>query len=87
MAKTIEGNLSAEGKKFGIVVSRFNSFITERLLEGALDALARHGARDEDVTIVRVPGSYEMPLILKKMAAGGAYDALIALSAIIRGDT
>ncbi|MBN2329010.1 MAG: 6,7-dimethyl-8-ribityllumazine synthase [Candidatus Omnitrophica bacterium] len=87
MVKTIEGNLSAEGKKFGIVVSRFNSFITERLLEGALDALKRHGAREDDVTIVRVPGSYEMPLVLKKMAAGGAYDALIALSAVIRGET
>lgn len=85
--KTIEGQLSASGKRFGIAISRFNSFITERLLEGALDALVRHGASSENITLVRVPGSFELPLILKKMAKSGAYDALIALSAVIRGDT
>ena len=87
MVKTIEGQLIGTGKKFGIVVSRFNSFITERLLEGALDGLRRHGADDDDITIVRVPGSYEMPMVLKKMAKIEKYDALIALSTIIRGAT
>ncbi len=87
MVKTIEGQLIGTGKKFGIVVSRFNSFITERLLEGALDGLRRHGTADDDITIVRVPGSYEMPLVLKKMAKIEKYDALIALSTIIRGAT
>lgn len=87
MAKTIEGQLSAAGKKFGIVTSRFNSFITERLLEGAMDALIRHGGSDANITIVRVPGAFELPLVLKKMAVSGSYDALIALSAVIRGDT
>lgn len=87
MVKTIEGQLTASGKRFGIAVSRFNSFITERLLEGALDALIRHGASEENITLVRVPGSFELPLVLKKMAGSGSYDALIALSAVIRGDT
>jgi 6,7-dimethyl-8-ribityllumazine synthase len=87
MIRTIEGNLIAKGKRFGIVVSRFNSFITERLLEGALDTLRRHGADEDQITIVRVPGSFEIPLILKKMAKSNGYDALLALSAIIRGDT
>jgi 6,7-dimethyl-8-ribityllumazine synthase len=87
MVKTIEGNLIGTGKTFGIVVSRFNSFITERLLEGAIDALHRHGVEDDTITVIRVPGSYEMPLILKKLAKNKKYDALIALSAIIRGAT
>ncbi len=87
MAKLIEGQLSASGKRFGIVVSRFNSFITERLLEGAMDTLLRHAANEEKITVVRVPGSFEIPLVLKKMAISGSYDALIALSAVIRGDT
>ncbi|HOJ59959.1 MAG TPA: 6,7-dimethyl-8-ribityllumazine synthase [bacterium] len=87
MAQYLEGNLNAGGKRFGIVVSRFNSFITERLLEGALDALRRHGAEEEGITIVRVPGSFEIPLVVKKMAATGNYHALIALAAVIRGDT
>lgn len=87
MVKTIEGQLSASGKRFGIAISRFNSFITERLLEGAMDALIRHGASEEDITQVRVPGSFELPLVLKKMANSGSYDALIAVSAVIRGDT
>lgn len=87
MVQHIEGNLNATGKVFGIVVSRFNSFITERLLEGALDAIYRHGGDEEQVTVVRVPGSWEIPLVLKKMALSDEYDALIALSAVIRGDT
>jgi len=87
MVNTIEGNLNAKGKKFGIVLSRFNSFITERLLDGAQDALIRHEASESDITVVRVPGSFEIPLVLQKMAASGSYDGLIALSAIIRGDT
>ncbi len=69
------------------MISRFNSFITERLLEGAMDALMRHGASEEKITVVRVPGSFELPLVLKKMALSQSFDALIALSAIIRGDT
>lgn len=87
MAKIIEGNLNASGKKYGLIVSRFNSFITERLLEGAMDTLMRHGAEEDHITVVRVPGSFEIPMIAKRMANSGSYDALIALSAIIRGDT
>ena len=78
--RSIEGNLDSKGLKFAIVVSRFNSLITERLLEGALDALRRTGCSEQDVTVVRVPGSWEMPLATR-------YDALICLSAVIRGDT
>ncbi len=87
MVKIIEGQLNATGKRFGIVVSRFNSFITERLYEGAMDGLLRHGASEEQITLIRVPGSFEMPIILKKMAASGSYDALLALAAVIRGET
>lgn len=85
--KIIEGELSAEGLKFGIVVSRFNDFITSRLLDGALDALMRHGAKDDDLEVVRVPGSFEIPLIAKKMAAKGVYDAILCLGTVIRGAT
>jgi len=85
--KVIEGKLWAEGFRFGIVVSRFNSFITERLLEGALDCLKRHGCREEDIEIVWVPGSFEIPLIAKKMAKKDNYNAVIALGAVIRGET
>lgn len=87
MAKFIEGNLSAEGKKFGIVLSRFNSFIAERLLEGALDTLHRSGANVDAVEVARVPGAYEIPLVAQKMAKSGRYDAVICLGAIIRGAT
>jgi 6,7-dimethyl-8-ribityllumazine synthase len=87
MVTYIEGNLTAEGKKFGIVISRFNSFITERLLEGAIDALKRHGADESQITVAKVPGAFELPLVLKKMAQSGKYDALIGLAAIIRGST
>ncbi len=82
-----EGKLWAEGFRFGIVVSRFNSFITERLVEGALDCLKRHGCRDEDVEIFKVPGSFEIPLVAKKLAKSGKFDAVIALGAVIRGET
>jgi 6,7-dimethyl-8-ribityllumazine synthase len=85
--KYLEGNLNAKGKKFGIVVARFNSFISERLLEGALDTLIRSGANDKDIDVARVPGAYEIPLVAQKMAQGNKYDALICLGAVIRGAT
>ena len=87
MPKIIEAKLLAEGKKFALVVSRFNDFITERLLEGALDGLLRSGARDEDIEVVRVPGAFEIPLMAKKMASTARYDAVICLGAVIRGAT
>ena len=85
--KIIEGELQAEGFKFGIVVSRFNDFITSRLLDGAVDALVRHGAREDDIEVVKVPGAFEIPVIAKKMAAKGTYNALICLGTVIRGAT
>jgi 6,7-dimethyl-8-ribityllumazine synthase len=87
MANIIEGKLSAEGFRFAIIVSRFNDFICSRLLEGAIDALNRHGALDENVFLVKVPGTFEMPLVAKKLAEGGGYDAVICLGAVIRGAT
>jgi 6,7-dimethyl-8-ribityllumazine synthase len=87
MPKTYEGKLTAEGFSFGIIVSRFNNIFTERLLEGALDALYRHGAAEEKITIARVPGSFEIPLAAKKMAESGKYDAVICLGAVIQGAT
>jgi len=87
MPKTIEGELSAKGLKFGVVVSRFNDFITSRLLGGALDALERSGALDGDIVVVRVPGAREIPLVAKHMAESGYYDAVICLGAVIRGST
>jgi 6,7-dimethyl-8-ribityllumazine synthase len=87
MPKYYEGKLDAGGLKFGIVVGRFNSFIGDRLLEGALDALVRHGAKDEDIEVAKVPGAFEIPLAVQKMAATGRYDALICLGAVIRGAT
>jgi 6,7-dimethyl-8-ribityllumazine synthase len=83
----IEGGLSGAGLRFGIVVSRFNSFITERLLAAAVDALERAGAASADVDVVRVPGAFELPLASKKLAATGRYDALIAIGCVIRGET
>ena len=83
----MEGGLSAEGLRFGIVVSRFNSFITDRLLAAAVDALERAGARSEDVDVVRVPGAFELPLAAKKLAATQKYDALIAIGCVLRGET
>ncbi len=87
MANFIEGNLKADGKKFGIVVARFNSFISDKLLEGALDTLQRSGAQSADIDVARVPGAFEIPLIAKKMAASQKYDAIICLGAVIRGAT
>lgn len=85
--KIIEGDLQAKGLKFGIVVSRFNNFITSRLLDGAQDALLRHGAKEEDIVIIKVPGSFEIPLAAKKLASKGSYNAIICLGTIIRGAT
>jgi 6,7-dimethyl-8-ribityllumazine synthase len=87
MAKTLEGKLIAKGLKFGMVLSRFNNFIAERLLEGALDALKRTGAEEEDCAVARVPGAFEIPLAAKKMLKTGRYDAIICLGCVIRGAT
>jgi 6,7-dimethyl-8-ribityllumazine synthase len=83
----INGSLSARGLRFGVVVSRFNSFITERLLHAALDALQRSGADDAGVTVVHVPGAFELPLTAKKLALTGKYEALIAIGCVLRGET
>lgn len=84
----IEGNIRSTGKKFAVLVSRFNSFVVESLLDGALDTLERHGEVNEnDITVVRVPGAYELPLAAKKIVATKKYDAVIALGAVIRGGT
>jgi len=85
--REIQGELNAELLKFGIVVSRFNDFITSKLLDGAVDALKRHGAGDDDIDVVRVPGAFEIPLTAKKMADKGGYNAIICLGAVIRGAT
>ena len=82
-----DAKLDATGLRVGIVVSRFNGFIAERLLEGALDALIRHGAADPDIAVVRVPGAFEIPLVAQKLAGTGKYDAVICLGAVIRGST
>jgi len=87
MPRIVEGRLSAEGFRFAIVVSRFNDFISSRLVEGAMDALKRHGADEEQISVVKVPGAFEIPLVAKKLAESGRYDALICLGAGIRGGT
>jgi len=87
MVNYIEGAISAEGCKFGIVVSRFNHFITERLLEGAVDALVRHGARAEDIDVVRIPGSFEIPAAARRLCSMKRHHAVICLGAVIRGST
>jgi 6,7-dimethyl-8-ribityllumazine synthase len=87
MANSIEGKLDARGLKIGIIVSRFNQFVTEKLLDGALDGLKSHGAEEQKLTIIRVPGAFEIPLAAEKMASTGKYDALVCLGAVIRGDT
>lgn len=87
MAKLFEGRISAEGFRFGIIVSRFNDFISSKLVEGALDALKRHGARDEMISLIKVPGSFEIPVAARKMADSGQFDAIICLGAVIRGAT
>ena len=87
MSKSYEGSLVAEGLRFGIVASRFNDLIVRRLLSGALDTLARHGAKEEQVETAWVPGSFEVPLVAQRLAESGRYDAVICLAAIIRGAT
>ncbi len=87
MARTIQGKLDATGSRFAIVISRFNSFISDRLLSGALDALERHGAAPDDITTVWVPGSFEIVLVAKKLALSGKYDAVICLGALLQGET
>lgn len=87
MPNVIEGKLSAKNKKFGIIVSRFNELICSKLLEGAMDCLIRHGCNDSDVDVAWVPGSFEIPVATKKMAARKKYDAIICLGAVIRGAT
>jgi 6,7-dimethyl-8-ribityllumazine synthase len=87
MSNVLEGKPDARSLKIGIVVSRFNHFVTEKLLEGATDGFLSHGGAEEDLTIVRVPGAFEIPLAIDKMAASGKYDALVCLGAVIRGDT
>ena len=84
---TFEGNLIAQGLRFGIVLSRFNHLIGDRLLEGALDTLRRHGAAEENISVARVPGAYEIPLAAQVMAKSGRYDAILTLGAVIRGAT
>jgi len=85
--KTIEGALNIQSARFCLVVARFNSFVVESLLDGAVDILRRHGAEEADITVVRVPGAFEMPLVLEKLASRGDYDAIVALGAVIRGGT
>ncbi len=87
MVKVVEGKLEAGGIRVALVVSRFNSFISDRLLEGALDALLRHGAEEKDLTIVKVPGAFEIPLVARKLAVSSRYDAIVCLGAVIRGST
>ncbi len=87
MAKIIEGNLLAKGKKFGIIAARFNDFITKELISGCTDMLLRHGALDNDIIIVWVPGAFEIPTVAQKMAKVKSYDALICLGTVIRGST
>lgn len=87
MPHIIEGSLSADEAQFAVVVSRFNSFITEKLLEGALDALRRHGADVDQVTVAWCPGSFEIPVVARRMAESGRFDAIICLGAVIRGAT
>ena len=87
MTKVIQAQLIAKGKKFALVASRFNEFITQKLLEGALDELAKHGAADKDLTVVWVPGAFEMPGVANRLARSKKYDALICLGTVIRGQT
>lgn len=87
MAKIVEGNLIAKGKQFGIVASRFNDFITKRLIDGAVDTLVRHGAQENQIDIVWVPGAFEIPAVAQRLAKGKKYDAVICLGTVIRGET
>ena len=85
--KTLEGQLKADNLKFGIIVGRFNEFISSKLLSGSIDCLVRHGADNDNITVAWVPGAFEIPLVAKKMAGTGKYDAIICLGAVIRGAT
>lgn len=85
--KVIEGSLLGEGLRFALVVSRFNGFLTEQLLAGAVDTLRRHGVREDDLTVARVPGTFELPGAARRLLAGGSFDALVGLGVVIRGDT
>jgi 6,7-dimethyl-8-ribityllumazine synthase len=87
MARTFEGNLDGSGARFGLVVSRFNDLLTARLAEGAMDCLLRHGAREDDIVVVKVPGAWEIPLVAAKLAGSGKVDAVIGLGVLIRGAT
>ena len=87
MVKILEGKISAEGFRFAIVMSRFNDFITSKLVEGAMDALKRHGADEEQISLIKVPGAFEIPLTAKRLAESGQFDAIICLGAVIRGST
>jgi 6,7-dimethyl-8-ribityllumazine synthase len=87
MANVIEGTVDARGMKIGVIVSRFNNFITVKLLEGAMEGLKSHGGADDDLTVVHVPGAFEIPIVAARMAASGKFDALVCLGAVIRGDT
>jgi 6,7-dimethyl-8-ribityllumazine synthase len=87
MPKIIEGKLDAKGLRFGLLVSRFNSFVSDRLVEGAIDAILRHGGEKDDISVVRVPGAFEIPPTAKQMAESGRYDAIVCLGAVIRGAT
>jgi len=87
MPKVLEGKLSAAGLRFAVIVSRFNDFISSRLVDGAMDALVRHGADESQVTLLKVPGAFEIPLVAKKIAESGKYDAVVCLGAVIRGAT
>ena len=87
MANVIEGSIDARGMKIGLIVSRFNNFITAKLLEGAMDGLKTHGGADDDLTVVHVPGAFEIPIVAAQMAASRKFDALVCLGAVIRGDT
>lgn len=87
MSRVYEGNLTGKGRKFAIVVARFNEFVSARLLEGAMDCLRRHGTKDDDITIVWVPGAFDVPAVAKRMAGSGKVDAVLCLGAVIRGAT
>jgi 6,7-dimethyl-8-ribityllumazine synthase len=87
MSRVFEGQLSGQGRRFGIVVSRFNEFVSLRLLEGAMDCLRRHGAGDDDITVVWVPGAFDIPVLAKRMGDAGTYDAIVCLGTVIRGET
>ncbi|MCX7959844.1 MAG: 6,7-dimethyl-8-ribityllumazine synthase, partial [Deltaproteobacteria bacterium] len=87
MPKIFEGSFNAEGLKFGIVVSRFNHFIADKLLSGAMDAIYRHGGNEEDISVYRVPGSFEIPSVANKLVESGKFDAIICLGVLIRGET